>query len=466
MGGLALNVLADMRARRAEPAGAEAGPGDPGAEGYEAGSAAFLALQPEGESGPEQEAVRRIIARLAEEGPDLALAEQRALVRALVAGEAGELSRAQLEAVEQEVLQSLGGRLGPLQPLLEDPSVTEVMVNRPDQVYVERDGRMELTRVRFRDDRSVQALVERIVAPLGRSFSVAHPTVDARLRDGSRVNAVRPPVSLLGTTVTIRRFPRSLSLPDLVEAGAFGPGQRWTEPELDGPYPADGPPWAVLAWCVRHRQSLIVSGGTGSGKTTALGALTAFIPRSERVVFIEDAAELQPRLPHVVRLESRPPNAEGSGEVTIQHLVVNALRMRPDRIVVGEVRDVEALDMLLAMNTGHDGSLTTIHANSPPEVFNRLLQATALRSSGGVGGDRRTVVAVAAAALKLILHVVRHESGRRFDAVVAVEGVDDRGEPRLRPLYRWNGRALAGTGEVPAWLEAGGGAAGVPGRAP
>ncbi len=429
--------------------------GDVAAAGDEGAAAAFLALQSEGALGPEQEAVRRIITRLAEEGQGLAEAELRALVRALVAGEAADLTRAQLEAVEQEVLQSLGGRLGPLQPLLEDPTVTEVMVNRPDQVYVERAGRLERVPVHFRDDRSVQALVERIVAPLGRSFSVAHPTVDARLRDGSRVNAVRPPVSLLGTTLTIRRFPRSFSLPELVEDGAFGSDRHCEPVDLDGPYPAGGPPWAALAWCVRHRQSLIVSGGTGSGKTTVLGALTGCIARSERVVFIEDAAELQPRLPHVVRLESRPANAEGSGAVTIQHLVVNALRMRPDRIVVGEVRDIEALDMLLAMSTGHDGSLTTIHANSPREVFNRLVQATTLRSSGAVGAERRTIVSVAAGALKLIVHVVRHEARRRLDAIVAVEGTDAQGEPRLRTLYRWDGQALAATGEVPSWARTG-----------
>jgi len=455
---VAENVLAGLRAQRVEEAGRPAA-GVPVAGAAEA-APQYIALVPEGEAGPEQEAVRRIIARLAEEGQGLDDQEQRALVRALVAAEAGGLSRAALEAIGQEVLQSLGGRLGQLQPLLDDPSVTEVMVNRPDQVFVERAGRIEPTGVRFRDDRSVQALVERIVAPLGRSFSVAHPTVDARLRDGSRVNAVRPPVSLLGTTLTIRKFPRTFSLAELVDLGACGHGLRWSPPDLEGPYPVDGPPWAVLAWCVRHRRNLIVSGGTGSGKTTVLGALTEFIPSTERVVFIEDAAELQPRLRHVVRLEARPPNAEGSGAVTIQHLVVNALRMRPDRIVVGEVRDIEALDMLLAMNTGHDGSLTTIHANSPREVFNRLVQATAIRSSGGVGADRGTIVEIAASALKLVVQVVREEDHRRFEAIVAVEGIDHRGGPRLRDLYRWDGRRLAATGERPAWVNGQGAMAG------
>ena len=414
----------------------------------------FVGLSPDVATGPEQDAVRRIFARLGSEGQGLGEQDQRALVKALVAAEAGDLPRPRLEAIEREVLQSLGGKLGLLQPLLDDPEVTEVMVNAPDQVYVERRGRIERAGVCFRDERSVQALVERIVAPLGRSFSVAHPTVDARLPDGSRVHAVRPPVSLLGTALTIRRFPRLLSLQDLVEAGACGEG-RWEMPDLDGPWPRGAPGWVALAWCVRHGANLLVSGGTASGKTTLLNALTEFIPPAERIVVIEDAAELQPRLPHVVRLEARPPNAEGSGAVSIQHLVVNALRMRPDRIVVGEVRDLEALDMLLAMNTGHDGSLTTIHANSPAEVFPRLVQATTLRSAGAVAGARaEAVVEIAAAALKVIVQVARGAGGgRRIEAVVAVEGLLPGGAPRLRPLYAWQGGGLAPTGEQPAWAE-------------
>ena len=413
----------------------------------------FLGLQADPETSPEQEAVRRIIARLGDEGPGLGEGEQRALAKALVAAEAGDLPRAGVEAIEREVLLSLGGRLGLLQPLLDDPDVTEIMVNRPDQVFVERGGRLDLTDIRFRDDRSVQALVERIVGPLGRTFSLAHPTVDARLPDGSRVNAVRPPVSLLGTTLTIRRFPRAFTLRELVEHGAFGEGQAWSPPDLDGPYAEGAPPWGVLAWAVHNGANLIVSGGTGSGKTTVLNAVTEFIPRSERVVFIEDAAELQPRLPHVIRLESRPANTEGEGAVPIQHLVVNALRMRPDRIVVGEVRDIEALDMLVAMNTGHDGSLTTVHSNSPAEVFDRLVQATTLRSTGGAAANEQTIVRIAANALKLIAQVVRHRGRRRFEAIVAVEGVGEHGEPRLRDLFRWDGRALSPTGERPGWLQ-------------
>ena len=446
------NALVELRRRR------EVLPGAPAAGQAEEPGAGrpvrLAAAAPEAELTPEREALRRVIGRLSAEGPDLPEGEQVALIRALVVAEAGDLPRGQVEAIEREVLQSLGGRLGPLQPLLDDPRITEIMVNRPDEVFVERDGLLERTDIRFRDDRSVQALVERLVAPLGRSFSVAHPMVDARLPDGSRLNAVRPPVALLGTAVTIRRFPRAYSLRELVENGAFGPGQVWCEPEVGGAYPRRGQPWSLLAWCVRHRVNLVISGSTGSGKTTVLNALTQYIPAGERVVFVEDAAELQPRLPHAVRLEARPANAEGTGSVTIQQLVVNALRMRPDRIVVGEVRDVEALDMLVAMNTGHDGSLTTVHANSPREVFHRLVQATTLRSSSPAAGSRDVVVAIAASAIGLIVQVGRSGGQRRVEAMVAVEGCAADAEPRLRTLCRWEAGALTPTGEVAAWAEA------------
>ncbi len=433
------NYLAALRAQR----DASTVPAAPAA-----GHAGFP-LGADGEAAdPAQQAIRRVIARLSAEGQGLPLSAQRAFCRSLVVAEAGNLPRAQLEAVEREVMENLGGRLGPLQTLLDDPGVTEIMVNRPDQVFVEREGRLQPTDLTFRDDRSVQSLVERIVGPLGRSFSLAQPMVDARLPDGSRLNAVRPPISLLGTTVTIRRFPRPFSLRELVEAGGFGPAV-WVEPATGPDFPQGSTPWDVLAWAVRRRANIVVAGGTGTGKTTMLNALTGCIPADERVVCIEDAAELQPRLPHVVRLESRPANTEGSGAVTIQQLVLNALRMRPDRIVVGEVRDVEALDMLVAMNTGHDGSLTTVHANSPREVFNRLVQATTLRRGTGEG---ESVVQIAADALKLIVQMVREAGRRRVHAIVAIEGQDAHGQPRLRPLYRWEGGALRTTGERPSWL--------------
>lgn len=446
------NALVELRQRRDEPALPAREETPPYGQ---TASARFPSVTDDGD-GPERTALRRVITRLATEGQGASEPEQAALVKALVASEAGDLPRAQVEAVEREVLLSLGGRLGPLQPLLDDPTVTEIMINRPDQVYVERSGHLELTAVAFRDERSVQALVERVVSPLGRSFSLAHPTVDARLADGSRLNAVRPPVSLLGTSVTIRRFPRAYSLRELVEEGAFGAEGTWTEPP-DALPRAAAAAWSLVAWCVRHRVNVVVSGGTGSGKTTLLNALTECIGRQERVVVIEDAAELQPRLPHVVRLESRPPNAEGSGAVSIQHLVVNALRMRPDRIVVGEVRDLEALDMLVAMNTGHDGSLTTIHANSPREVFHRLVQATTLRSGGAIAASREAVVQVAASAIGLIVQVVRDQGKRRVDAIVASDGIDAAGAPRLRPLYVWEGGLLAPAPGLAAWVQSRGG---------
>ena len=457
------NALAEMRRRRAPDAPGVRAPVVPAGEaGGPAAAAEASRRHGETSAGAEQEALRRIIARLAAEGEGLDDEAQRTLAKGVVAAEAASLGRARMEAIEREVTQSLGGRLGLLQPLLDDPAVTEIMVNAPDQVFVERHGRIERVDVRFRDDRSVQALVERVAAPLGRSFSVAHPMVDARLADGSRLNAVRPPIALLGTTVTIRRFPRSFSLAELVDTGAFGAAGSWAEPAADGPYPRGDRPWDVLAWCVRHRVNTVVSGGTGSGKTTVLGALTQFIPPTERVVFIEDAAELQPRLPHVVRLEARQPNAEGTGAVPIHQLVVNALRMRPDRIVVGEVRDIEALDMLVAMNTGHDGSLTTIHANSPREVFRRLVQATTLRAAGGTVAAEAAVVGIAAAAIGLVVQVARHGTRRRVESIVAVEGLDAGGEPHLRTLFAWDRDRLAPTGEVPAWAPAAE-ARGVPG---
>ncbi len=442
------NGLADLRRHREGLVGATAetvgGTGVPRRDGPP-------------DSSAEQDAVRRIIARLAQEGQGLDEEAQISLARDVVLSEAGDLGRQRVEAIEREVLQSLGGRLGLLQPLMDDPEVTEIMVNRPNQVFVERDGAFQLSDVRFRDDRSVQALVERIVGPLGRTFSVANPVVDARLPDGSRVHAVRAPIALLGTTVTIRRFPRSFSLNQLVQTGAFGsPSPAVDLADPVGPYPHGAPAWQALGWCVRNGANLVVAGGTGAGKTTMLNALSGCIPPDERVVIIEDAAELQPQLPHVVRLESRPANAEGRGSLSIQQLVVSALRMRPDRIVVGEVRDREALDMLLAMNTGHDGSLTTIHANASAEVFHRLVQATALHSAAAVAVSREAVVEIAATALKLIVQMARVRGRRRVEEVVSVEGLDAERKPRLRVLYAWNGEGLKATGERPGWLRSDG----------
>jgi pilus assembly protein CpaF len=288
-------------------------------------------------------------------------------------------------------------RLGPLEPLLADPAVTEVMVNGPGPVWIERGGALERTPVHI-EATVLDALLERIVAPLGLRLDPTSPLVDARLPDGSRVNAVVPPLALDGPCLTIRRFTATgLGLADLCPPGVDD----------------------LLAWAVSARCNIVVSGGTGAGKTTLLGALAASIPAAERIVTIEDAAELQLPLPHVVRLESRPANADGLGAVTPRQLVRNALRMRPDRIVVGEVRGPEALDMLQAMNTGHEGSLSTCHANSPADALHRLETMVLF-------GDVLPLDAVRdqlRAALDLIVHMARTSGGDR--RVVAVGEVAD-----------------------------------------
>jgi pilus assembly protein CpaF len=276
-------------------------------------------------------------------------------VRSLVDREAGSLPGADRDSLCERVLLLATG-LGPLEPLLSDRAVDEVMVNGPGEVYVERAGIVSRTGVSFSSEAELMHAIERVLAPLGRRVDEASPLCDARLPDGSRVNVVIPPLSLSGPCLTVRRFRREgFSLRQLVAGGTL-PGEVAE----------------LLALCVAARASVLVSGGTGSGKTTTLNALSGAIPGEERIVTIEDAAELRLRQRHVVRLEARPANLEGRGEVTIRQLVVNALRMRPDRIVVGEVRGPEALDMLQSLNTGHDGSLTTVHANSPADALRRL----------------------------------------------------------------------------------------------
>jgi pilus assembly protein CpaF len=344
-------------------------------------------------------------------------------VRALVEREAAALPEAERQALcERVVLLATG--LGPLEPLLADPSVDEVMVNGPGSIYVERRGRLEPAGVEFAGEPELMHAIERVLAPLGRRVDEAAPLCDARLADGSRVNVVIGPLSLSGPCLTIRRFRREgFSLRDLVAGGTL--------------------PAAVaelLAVCVAARASILISGGTGSGKTTTLNALSGAIPGEERIVTIEDAAELRLRQRHVVRLEARPANLEGRGEVTIRQLVSNALRMRPDRIVVGEVRGAEALDMLQALNTGHDGSLTTVHANSPEDALRRV---ETLALMAGVGLPHSAVREQAASALDLVVHQARLPDGTRtvqsVTEVVRVAGgagvreLYGRGE-RLRPL--------------------------------
>jgi pilus assembly protein CpaF len=295
---------------------------------------------------------------------------------------------------------------GPIQPLLDDPEVNEVMVNGPEQIYVERHGVLERTPARFADERHLMQLIERIVAPLGRRIDEASPMVDARLPDGSRVNAIIPPLSLRGPVLTVRKFARvPLRVDDLIRGGTLTPAMA-----------------QLLEAAVRGRLNLIVSGGTGSGKTTTLNVLSSFIPADERIVTIEDAAELQLRQEHVVPLETRPPNVEGRGEVTVRHLVRNALRMRPDRIIVGEVRAGETLDMLQAMNTGHDGSLTTVHANGPRDVLSRLETMVLM---AGVELPVRAIREQIAAAIDLIVHQERFRDGtRRITHITEVQGME------------------------------------------
>jgi pilus assembly protein CpaF len=338
-------------------------------------------------------------------------------VRALVDREAPALDGVERAALAERVVRLATG-LGPLDPLLADAAVDEVMVNGPGEVWVERRGALERTHAAFAGESELMHAIERILAPLGRRVDEASPMCDARLPDGSRVNAVIAPLALGGPCLTIRKFRRQgFSLEELVRNGTLA-----------------GPLAEFLADRVHARASILVSGGTGSGKTTTLNALSGAIPEGERIVTIEDAAELRLRQRHVVRLESRPANVEGRGEVTIRQLVRNALRMRPDRIVVGEVRGAEALDMLQALNTGHEGSLTTVHANSPEDALRRV---ETLALMAGVGLPHSAVREQVASAIDLVLHQTRAPDGsRRVESCVEVVRVPGAGGAGTRELYR------------------------------
>ncbi|HHW13738.1 MAG TPA: CpaF family protein [Firmicutes bacterium] len=328
-----------------------------------------------------------------------------AVIQGVLEAEAPNLTRTERQTLIGEVTDEVLG-FGPINGLLNDPTVSEVMVNGPRQVYVERHGKLELTDVVFRDNGHVMQVIEKIVAPLGRRIDEASPMVDARLPDGSRVNAVIPPLSLVGPCITIRKFSRDpFTIHDLVRFGTLNEQMAW-----------------FLEACVKARLNIIVSGGTGSGKTTTLNVLSSFIPEDERIVTVEDAAELQLRQEHVVSLESRPPNIEGKGAVTIRDLVRNCLRMRPDRIVVGEVRGGEALDMLQAMNTGHDGSLTTGHANSPRDMLARLETMVLM---AGMDLPVRAIREQIASAVDLIIQQARLRDGsRKITHITEVQGME------------------------------------------
>ncbi len=315
------------------------------------------------------------------------------------------LSRAERQRLFEQIVAEILG-LGPLEPLLADESITEIMVNGPKNVYVERKGNLQRVNVTFESEDHVLRILDRIVSPLGRLIDESQPYVDARLTDGSRVNAVIRPISLVGPTITIRKFSKQpLTVEDLIRFGSLTPGIV-----------------EFMRACVISRLNIVVSGGTGSGKTTLLNVLSSFIPNDERIVTVENAAELQLRQEHVVTLESRPPNIEGKGEITIQDLVVNCLRMRPDRIVVGECRAGEALDMLQAMNTGHDGSLTTAHSNSPRDTISRL-EVMCLMS--GMDLPVRAIREQIASAVDLICHQERLRDGtRKVTKVTEVQGME------------------------------------------
>lgn len=359
---------------------------------------------------------------------DLRAEAQQAIETILASGAVRLPEGVHIASFVQEVAAEIMG-YGPIEPYLRDDSVSEVMVNGPNQMYVERNGRLSPVPERFISADSLMRVIERIVAPIGRRVDEGVPMVDGRLPDGSRVNAIIPPLSLIGPILTIRRFAgQRYSMAKLVEIGALTSSMA-----------------EFLKVCVQYRKNIIVSGGTGSGKTTFLNALSEFIASTERIVTIEDAAELRLAQPHVLSLEARPPNVEGRGEVTIRDLVRNALRMRPDRIIVGECRGGEALDMLQAMNTGHDGSLTTGHANSPRDLLSRLEVMVLM---AGMDLPVRAIREQISSAVDIIVQLSRFSDGRRrVTSIVAVEGLE--GDVILtQPLFNFRQKGIGSRGDI------------------
>jgi pilus assembly protein CpaF len=329
----------------------------------------------------------------------------RGMYEAILQEESIVLGRKEREALFEQIVAEILG-LGPLEPLLADESITEIMCNGPKKVFVERKGKLQRVNIAFESDEHLMRIIERIVAPLGRRIDESSPTVDARLKDGSRVNAVIPPIALNGPTITIRKFfKKPLTIEDLIRYGSV------TEESVE-----------FMRACVVAAVNVVVSGGTGTGKTTFLNILSSFIPANDRIITIENAAELQLRQEHVVTLESRPPNVEGKGEISIRDLVINALRMRPDRIVVGECRGGETLDMLQAMKTGHDGSLTTLHANAPRDAISRM-ETMALMA--GMDMPLKVIREQIASAVELIVQQARLRDGsRKITYITEVAGME------------------------------------------
>ena len=371
---------------------------------------------------------RMDLSKLGQLEPEQLRAEVSRLAEGLLAVENAPLSAGERERLVEEVRHELFG-LGPLEPLLADPTVSDILVNSPHNVYIERRGRLERTDVTFKDDEHLMRVIERIVSTVGRRIDEAQPMVDARLKDGSRVNAIIPPLALDGPVLSIRRFGSDpLRMSRLLEVGAL------TKEMAE-----------MFEMCVVARLNVLISGGTGAGKTTLLNALSAFIPEGHRIVTIEDSAELQLQQPHVVRLETRPPNIEGKGEVTQRDLVKNALRMRPDRVVIGEVRGGEAIDMLQAMNTGHDGSLTTVHANTPRDAVARLetmIQMTGMRLSD------RAMRQQIASAINLVIQAARLSDGtRRITSISEITGME--GETiTMQEIFQFERKGVDKDGKV------------------
>ncbi len=354
--------------------------------------------------------------------------EVRSAIRELLGQQDMPLNHEERNELVEQVLNEVFG-LGPLEPLLQDASISDILVNTYDQVFIERDGRVEETQVKFRDDQHLLQVIDRIVSEVGRRIDDSSPMVDARLADGSRVNAIIPPLAIDGPHLSIRKFRRDvLSGEDLIRGRSIDP--RTLE---------------LLQGCVKARLNILISGGTGSGKTTLLNVLSGSIPTNERIVTIEDSAELQLRQPHVVRLETRPPNIEGAGEVRQRELLINSLRMRPDWIIVGEVRGEEAVDMLQAMNTGHDGSLTTLHANNPRDALARL---GTMISMAGLDLPEKAINQQIASALDIVIHVSRLSDGaRKVMRVAEIVGME--GEViTMQDLFLFERLGLSEDGQV------------------
>jgi pilus assembly protein CpaF len=351
----------------------------------------------------------------------------RRAVTEVLRGESTPLSQAEREEIVEHIVWEIIG-LGPIEPLFRDKTITDILVNNAHNIFVERRGKLTRINAAFRNDAHLMAVIDRIVSRVGRRVDESSPMVDARLPDGSRVNAIIPPLALDGPVLSIRRFGAGITVKELVEYGSV------TNDML-----------TLLSGCVKARLNILISGGTGSGKTTLLNALSSFIPSDERLITIEDAAELRLQQEHVVRLETRPPNSEGRGEVLARDLVKNALRMRPDRIVVGEVRSAEALDMLQAMNTGHEGSLSTVHSNSPRDALARLETMILM---AGTNLPNRAMREQIASALDVIIQVQRlSDGGRRVTSVVEVVGME--GEMvTTQEIFRYRRRGVSPDGKI------------------